>query len=138
MAFGDGESYNPAYDLRRRRLEPEPCASVQKEAMKVRSSVNRRSFGIEPAGYFNVLRPSTRFIASHLQRRFPYLVRQSSATDRDHADSQETAKPLQLMTPSTRDYRKLRPALIVLAAIAITLVGLWWIDASLFTHNLGW
>ena len=56
--------------------------------MKILRTVNRREFDIEPAGYFNVLRPTTRFIASHLQRRFPYLVRQSKG-----ADSQEAAKP---------------------------------------------
>jgi hypothetical protein len=98
--------------------------------MKILRSVNRRDFDIEPAGYFNVLRPSTRFIASHLQRRFPYLVRQSRGT--------ETADPLQLLIPGTRDHGVLRPALIVLAAIAITLIALAWIDGNLFAHNFGW
>jgi hypothetical protein len=84
--------------------------------MKVLRSVNRRDFQIAPAGYFNVLRPSTRFIAAHLRRRFPYLVRQSKTT----ADSQETAETLEILTPRTRSGGLLRWALIVLAAIGIT------------------
>jgi hypothetical protein len=95
--------------------------------MKIPRCVNHRDFNIEAAGYFNVLRPSTRFIASHLQRRFPYLVRQSEATHRDHADGQGSAKPLQILAPSTRD-SVLRRALIVLAAIAITILWLYWMD----------
>ena len=98
--------------------------------MKILRSVNRRDFGIEPAGYFNVLRPSTRFVASHLQRSFPYLVRQSKGT--------ETADPLQLLIPRTQGHGVLRPALIVLAAVAITLIALAWIDGNLFVHNFGW
>jgi hypothetical protein len=98
--------------------------------MKILRTPNRRDFSIEPAGYFNVVKPSTRFVASHLQRRFPYLVRQSKGT------GQETA--LQIMTPGTRDHGVLRPALIVLAAIAITLLALGWIDGNLFRHNFGW
>jgi hypothetical protein len=98
--------------------------------MKTLRSVNRRDFNIEPAGYFNVLRPNARFITSHLQRRFPYLVGQSRGT--------ETAEPLQLLIPSTRNHGMLRPALIVLAAIAITLIALGWIDGNLFRHNFGW
>lgn len=101
--------------------------------MKIRSSVNRRNFGIEPAGYFNVLRPSARFTASHLRRVFPYLPGQSKGTD-----SQEAARHLQIMTPSTHDRRVLRPVLIVLAAIAITLIALAWIDGNLFARNFGW
>jgi hypothetical protein len=106
--------------------------------MKILRPVNRRSFAIEPAGYFTVLRPSTRFIASHLQRRFPYLVRQSNATDRGHAVGLEPAKPLQIMTSAPHDRNLLRSVSIVLAAIAITFIALWWIDGNLFAHNFGW
>ena len=101
--------------------------------MKIRSSVNRRSFGIEPAGFFNVLRPNARFTASHLRRVFPYLPGQSKGTD-----SQEAAKQLQIMTPGTHDRKILRSVSIVLAAIAITLIALSWIDGNLFAHNFGW
>jgi hypothetical protein len=110
--------------------EAKTTRTVRAEAMKILRSVNRRDFSVEPAGFFNVLRPNTRFIASHLQRRFPYLVRQSKGT--------ETAEPLQLLKPSTQDHGMLRPALIVLAAIAITLIALSWIDGNLFAHNFGW
>ena len=90
--------------------------------MKIPRSENRRGFNIEPAGYFNVLRPRTRFIASHLQRRFPYLMKQSKTT----ADSQDTAEPLHILIPSTRSGGVLRWGLIVLAAIAITFGWLCW------------
>jgi hypothetical protein len=106
--------------------------------MKILRSVNRRGFNVEPAGYFNVLTPSKRFIASRLPIGFHYPLGQSKTTDREHADSQETAKPLQIMQPSTRDRNILRSGLIVLAAIAITLVALSWIDGNLFAHNFGW
>jgi hypothetical protein len=106
--------------------------------MKILRTPNRRDFAIEPAGYFNVLRPNTRFIASHLQRRFPYLVRQSKETGRDRADAQETANALQIMIPSMRERGLLRPTLIVAAAIAITFIALGWIDGNLFAHNFGW
>ncbi len=102
--------------------------------MKILRSVNRRSFGVEPAGFFNVLRPSARFIASHLQRRFPYLVRQSKGA----AENQEMAEPLQFLIPSTQDRHVVRSALIVLAAIAVTLIALSWIDGNLFAHDFGW
>jgi hypothetical protein len=87
--------------------------------MKVRSLVNRRDFSVEPAGYFNVLRPSTRFIASHLQRRFPYLVRQSKGTDQDCGSNSETPDFL-IKWPGTDARQLLRWVLIVLAAIGIT------------------
>jgi hypothetical protein len=105
--------------------------------MKIRSSVSRRDFSVEPAGYFNVLRPSTRFIASHLQRRFPYLVRQSKAADRDHADGQKTASLLQTVQPGMRERNIVRSVSIVLAAIAVTFIALWWIDGNLFAHHFG-
>ena len=42
-----------------------------------------------------------------------------------------------MMQPGTRDRHFLRPALIVLAAIAITFIALWWIDGNLFVHDFG-
>jgi hypothetical protein len=86
---------------------------VDEEAMKILRTENRRDFNIEPAGYFNVLRPRARFIASHLQRRFAYLVRQSKGT--------ETVEPLQILIPSARSGGAWRWVFIVLAAIGITL-----------------
>jgi hypothetical protein len=106
--------------------------------MKILRSVNRRGFNIEPAGFFNVLRPGTRFITSRLPIGFHYPVGQPKATDRKHAGSQETEKSLQIMQPSTHDRNISRSVLIVLAAIAITFIALWWIDGNLFAHNFGW
>jgi hypothetical protein len=45
----------------------------------------------------------------------------------DHPDIQETAILSQSMIPSTHDHRLMRPALIVLAATAITSILLWWL-----------
>jgi hypothetical protein len=106
--------------------------------MKILRSVNRRNFNIEPAGYFNVLRPGRRFVTSRLPIGFHYPLGQSKATDREHADPQDAARPLQIMQPGTRELGVLRPALIVLAAIAITVIALSWIDGNLFAHNFGW
>ena len=123
--------------------------------MKILRSVTRRGFNVGSAGWFTVLRPNTWFPASRLPGGFPSLAGQSKGTafpqahekptenpatapppesisvpDQnalDHADSQETAIPLQIMIPSTHDHRIFRPALIILVATAITWLFLWWI-----------
>jgi hypothetical protein len=125
--------------------------------MKILRSVNRRGFRMESAGWFTVLRPNTWFAAARLPGGLRYLVGQSkgAASPRahenptenptaapspgstsvpeqkalDHADSQETAIPSQIMKPGTQDHPLLRPALIVLAASAITSIFLWLIHA---------
>lgn len=86
--------------------------------MKIARSLKHRDFNIEQAGYFNVLRPSATFIASGLQRRFPYLMRLSKGAN---------LEPLQILEPSTRDCGAWRLAAIVLAAVVITYFGLWMI-----------
>jgi hypothetical protein len=45
---------------------------------------------------------------------------------------------VQILLPGTHEHGALRPALIVLAAIAITLIALSWIDGNLFAHHFGW
>ncbi len=123
--------------------------------MKSPRSWNRREFAVTPNGFFTILKPTGWFSTVPLPGGFRYLVGQSKGTASpqahenstenpttapppestsvpeqmalDHADSQETAIPLQIMKPSTPDHRLLRPALVVLAATAITSILLWWI-----------
>ena len=47
--------------------------------MKAPRSMNRRTFNVEPAGYFNVLTPGKRFAAPHPRGEFSYLPGQSRA-----------------------------------------------------------
>lgn len=104
--------------------------------MKILRSVNRRSFHVESAGWFSVLRPGARFTPWRLTRDPNYLGGQLKQPDR--ADGRGTAEPLQIVPPGTGDRHMLRWALIVAAAIAITFIALLWIDGNLFRHNLGW
>jgi hypothetical protein len=99
--------------------------------MKILRSVNRRDFSIEPAGYFNVLRPSKRFTPSHPPGEFHYLTGPSKGTAFPQAhENPTTAPPFELISmPDQNDlgYRRLlRPASIVLAATALTLFLVWW------------
>jgi hypothetical protein len=96
--------------------------------MKILRSVNRRGFSVGSAGWFAILKPNTWFPASRLPGSFRYRGSQSAQTPAvDHADSYETTIPPRIVIPSTQDRRLMRPALVVLAAIAITSALLWWI-----------
>jgi len=123
--------------------------------MRILRSVNRRGFIVASAGWFTVLKPNTWFPASRLPGNFCSYAGQSKGIESpqahenptenpttaptpeitsvpdqnalDHVASQKTAIPLQIMIPSTHDHRLFRPALIILAAIAITWMFLWWI-----------
>ena len=87
--------------------------------MKILRSMNHRNFTVEPAGYFNVLRPNKRFTPSHPPGQFSYLPPKSKATA-------ATAPPLELMSAPDQNRRLLRPAMIVLGAIAATIFFVWW------------
>jgi hypothetical protein len=108
--------------------------------MKILRSVNRRGSTIGSAGYFSVLNSNTWFPASRLRESFGDSLGQSEGAALPHrpkpilaqeaptdADNQETAMPLQILTPSTAGHRPIRAALIVLTAAAITLIMLCWI-----------
>jgi hypothetical protein len=116
---------------------------------------NRREFTVTPNGFFTILKSTGWFSTVPLPGGFRYRVGQSKGTASpqahenptenptaappleltsvpeqkalDHADSQETAILSQSMIPSTHDHRLMRPALIVVAATAITWIFLWWI-----------
>jgi hypothetical protein len=105
--------------------------------MKILRSVTRRGFSVGTAGYFTgVLRPTSWFAASRLPDGARYFEHQSTWTATasapgqripTHSRSQATTIPFQITEPDTKDRNLLRPALIVMAAIAITAVLLLWI-----------
>jgi hypothetical protein len=116
--------------------------------MKDPRTWNRRDFAVTSNGYFTVLKPTGWFSTVRLPGGFRYLVGQSKGTTSPqahgnptqnpaaapppgstlvpgqkspvHADSRNTALPLQFTSLGAPDRRLMRPALIVLAATAIT------------------
>jgi len=95
---------------------------------------NRRDFSIGPAGLFTVLKPDGWFAASRLPGGFRYLGGQPNGPAppqarkaQDHAASQQTTIQLQTLEPTVQDHPLMRPALIVLAATAMTSIVLWWL-----------
>jgi hypothetical protein len=122
--------------------------------MKILRSLSRRDSTVVPTGYFTTLTSKRWFAASRLPG-VPYLVGQIKGTAALQADENPTENPAaaptpgstsvpvqkapghadglgtailsQSMIPSTQDHRVMRPALIVLAATAITATVLWWL-----------
>ena len=93
---------------------------------------NRREFNVTTTGWFTVLRPTVWFSASRLPGGFRYLIGPSKRTQPeqtapDHAASQESAIPLQIVPPDTHDRHLVRAALVVLTAAATTLALLLWL-----------
>ena len=100
--------------------------------MKILRSVKRRDFSIEPAGYFNVLRPSKRFAASHPPGEFHYLPGQSNEAASPQSPENPAIDPQFELIPSPYRndplyLRLLRPVLLVLAALALIYLFFWWI-----------
>jgi hypothetical protein len=118
--------------------------------MKRRPSWNRRESSVTSNGFFTVLRSDRWFSAAHLPGVSRYLADQpkaaastqendkspenpaaaqptQSTSTPNHAGSQETAILSQSMIPSTHDRALIRPVLIVLAAVVITGILLWWL-----------
>jgi len=92
--------------------------------MKILRSVTRRGFSFGSAGYFAVLKPNTWFPASRLPVPFRFRRSQSAGASAIH---QPATLPPNIMTLSPEHRGLLRPAMVVLAAIAITSTLLWWI-----------
>jgi hypothetical protein len=92
--------------------------------------VNHRRFNIEPAGYFNVLRPDTRFTPSHPPGDFRYLAKLSKGAFPQTHDTSVAPPQFELIpSPYKNDplYRRLlRRALYVLAALALIYLFFWW------------
>jgi hypothetical protein len=125
-------------------------------------SWNRREFSVTPNGYFTVLRPTGWFSSVRLPGGYRYQVDLSERNEYplahenptenpatafppestiseqkalDHADSQQTAILSQSIIPSTQDHRLMRTALIVLAAIVISYLILWWAPFALWVGS---
>jgi hypothetical protein len=102
--------------------------------MKDPRTWNRRDFAVTANGFFTVLRPTGWFSTLRLPGGFRYLTGQSKGTTSPlppyPTDNHPTALPLQFVSLGVQDRRVMRPALIVLAAGAITLFMLWWIMAG--------
>jgi hypothetical protein len=99
--------------------------------MKTLHSVNHRRFNIEPAGYFNVLRPDTRFTPSHPPGDFRYLASLFKGTTFPQVHVIPATAPKFALIPSPYQgdplYRRLlRRALYVLAALALIYLFFWW------------
>jgi hypothetical protein len=90
--------------------------------MKILRSITRRGFSVGTAGFFSVLKPNTWFPATRLKVPFRYHASQSA----DLTGVHEAALPPKIMTLNGEHRGLLRPALTLLAAIAITSVALWW------------
>jgi hypothetical protein len=92
--------------------------------MKILRSVTRRGFSVGSAGYFAVLKPNTWFPATRLPVPFHYRASQSAQVPALH---QEATLAPNIITLSVEPRGVVRPALVVLAAMAITSALLLWI-----------
>jgi len=99
--------------------------------MKTLHSVKHRDFGVEPAGYFNVLRPSARFTPSHPPGDFRYLASLFNGNAFPQVHINPTAPQFALIpSPYQGDplyLRMLRRALYVMAALVVIFFFNWWI-----------
>jgi hypothetical protein len=100
-------------------------------------SWNRREFSITQNGYFTILKSNGWFSAVPLPGGFRYQVNKSKADthpiaptfapqlNSEGAASQQATIQLQTIDSNTPRQALMRPALIVLAATALTWIGLW-------------
>jgi hypothetical protein len=92
---------------------------------------NRREFSITQNGYFTILKSAGWFSAAPLPDGFRYRLGQSPKTafpranGPDQASNQPSTIRLQTIDSTMPERRFMRPALIVLAATALTWIGLW-------------
>ncbi len=104
--------------------------------MNILRSVVRRGFTVAQAGYFTVTSSNRWFSARQFPDRYPELSRRdiSASTDSNTTPGQNTPafsgpEPLppqfELIGPRADNHPLLRFAFVVLAAVALTLVGLW-------------
>ncbi len=104
--------------------------------MNALRSVVRRGYTVAQAGYFTVTSPNRWFSASQFPDRFPELSRPKIAASANSNPilaqtaptfkRTEAAPPqFELIGPRAQNHHMLRFALVVLAALAFTLVGLW-------------
>jgi hypothetical protein len=102
--------------------------------MKILRSVTRRGFNVGTAGFFSgLLRPNTWFPATRLpgSLHHPGVGSKGSAHPEQRtlisASGRDTTLRFAALKRTAQDHPLLRPALIVLGAIAITSALLLWI-----------
>jgi len=103
--------------------------------MKILRSVTRRGFSVGTAGWFTVLRPNTWFPSSRYPERHRHIVGQAAALPvpipglkaSSGADSRGATMPPRIVEIRRENRSLTHMGLIVMAAIAITSVLLWWI-----------
>lgn len=104
--------------------------------MNILRSVVRRGFTVAQAGYFTVTSPNRWFSARQFADRYPELSRPRMGPSEDlntivkpNAPALSGREPLPpqfgLIGPRADNHPLLRFALVVLAAAALTLIGLW-------------
>ena len=104
--------------------------------MNILRSVVRRGFTVAQAGYFTVTSPNRWFSARQFTDRYPELSRPRIVASTDSNTILEQNAPtlsarqpqppqFELIGPGAENHPLLRFALVVLAAAALTLIGLW-------------
>jgi hypothetical protein len=104
--------------------------------MNTLRSVVRRGFTVAQAGYFTVTSPNRWFSARQFSDRYPELSRPKIAAPSDSnailgkgaltfSGRQQPPPQFELIGPRADSHRLLRFVLVVLGAVALTLVGLW-------------
>ena len=97
--------------------------------MKILRSVTRRGFNVGTAGFFSgVLKGNNWFPASRLPG-IPYHIGDQYIGTAE-ADRQIPKTSLQIIAPSALDRHWVRRALVVLGAIALAGVLVWWLVES--------
>lgn len=103
--------------------------------MKILRSVTRRGFTVGTAGWFSITSPNRWFAASRLPRASRYLSEEFQTIEepgalRRSADppSGQAASAPRITTIHSDARHPLRQALIVLSAIAITSILLYWLS----------
>ncbi|MGA2909099.1 MAG: hypothetical protein ABSE36_15460 [Terracidiphilus sp.] len=104
--------------------------------MNIVRSVVRRGFTVAQAGYFTVTSPNRWFSARQFSDRYPELSRPKIVASTDSntilgqnaptlPGRQQLPPQFELIGPRAENHPMLRFALVVLAAAALTLIGLW-------------
>jgi len=104
--------------------------------MKILRSVTRRGFNVGTAGWFTITSPRPWFAASRLPKASRYLSEEFQNIGDPTAPSHPSdiqagpvaAMPPRIMAINSDARHPMRQMLIVLSAIAITLVLLYWIS----------
>jgi len=92
-------------------------------------SWNRREFAVTQNGYFTILKPTGWFATSRPQGSFRYLGSLSKGFPQagENQGGEGITIRMQTTEPSAQDRRLMRPALVALAATAISSILLWWL-----------